>query len=358
MTTVGGGLRVVRSRVRGDAAARAAAAAAELVTVHTTDGEEFPVHRRLLRPCISLTRAIREAGAGGGTAAVSSGKREAWERQHLLEQRDNQALRVPPRAAGTGAVTAMAGSAATSTPDGKARVPATSSRAEASVGVDCATFDRVLLWLEAETLGRPLPDHDIRTTEDLEAAANVLGLRSLGDSCRARLGAHKSRIRRYAWSEIVEHNARGGVWIVVDGMVLDVKRWLPEHPGEAVRVERNVDPLSRNEKKEKKTQQFCFQVFAYVRIKLLKVTRDTSPRRRPHHPRAVPQRRSRPPLRALPQQQGVFLVPEALLHRRGAPHRQGNPRGGARSSRSSRVHRLFAAAEGVHGLQAAGRGRR
>lgn len=22
-----------------------------------------------------------------------------------------------------------------------------------------------------------------------------------------------------------------GVWIVVDGMVLDVKRWLPEHPG-------------------------------------------------------------------------------------------------------------------------------
>ena len=29
----------------------------------------------------------------------------------------------------------------------------------------------------------------------------------------------------------MEHNERGGCWIVIDGMVLDVKRWLPEHPG-------------------------------------------------------------------------------------------------------------------------------
>ena len=103
--------------------------------------------------------------------------------------------------------------------------------AEATVDIDCATFDRVLVWLEAEALGRPLPDHDIRTTEDLLGAAEVLGLRSLSDTCHAKLGAHESRIRRYAWDEIVAHNAAGGVWIVVDGMVLDVKRWLPEHPG-------------------------------------------------------------------------------------------------------------------------------
>jgi hypothetical protein len=43
VTTAGGGLRVCRSRVRGDAAERSAAAAAELVTVHTNDGEQFPV---------------------------------------------------------------------------------------------------------------------------------------------------------------------------------------------------------------------------------------------------------------------------------------------------------------------------
>lgn len=30
---------------------------------------------------------------------------------------------------------------------------------------------------------------------------------------------------------MLAHNAAGGVWLVVDGMVLDVKRWLPEHPG-------------------------------------------------------------------------------------------------------------------------------
>jgi hypothetical protein len=92
------------------------------------------------------------------------------------------------------------------------------------------------LWLEAETLGRPLPDHDIRTTEELVGAAEVLGLRGLEDACATKLGAHESRIRRYKWSEILAHNAAGGVWIVIDGMVLDVKRWLPEHPGGAVQV--------------------------------------------------------------------------------------------------------------------------
>jgi cytochrome b involved in lipid metabolism len=29
----------------------------------------------------------------------------------------------------------------------------------------------------------------------------------------------------------LRHNELGGVWLVVDGMILDVKRWLPEHPG-------------------------------------------------------------------------------------------------------------------------------
>ena len=46
-------------------------------------------------------------------------------------------------------------------------------------------------------------------------------------------GAFEARIREYTYSEIKEHNARGGRLILIDGMVLDVERWLPEHPGGA-----------------------------------------------------------------------------------------------------------------------------
>ena len=90
------------------------------------------MHRRLLRPCIALTRAIREAGAGGGAASVSSGKREQWEREH----QDSAP------AAATAPATATAASC--------------SGSATALVGMDCATFDRVLVWLEADALGRGL----------------------------------------------------------------------------------------------------------------------------------------------------------------------------------------------------------
>ena len=94
--TVGGGLRLVNSNARGGAAAAAAAAAKELVAVNRSDGETFPVHRRLLRPCIALSRAIREAGADG--PAVSSGKRREWEAHRRVSHR-----RVSHRAVGTAA---------------------------------------------------------------------------------------------------------------------------------------------------------------------------------------------------------------------------------------------------------------
>ena len=93
--TVGGGLRLVNSNARGGSAA-AAAAARELVSVNTSDGETFPVHRRLLRPCIALTRAIREAGADG--PAVSSGKRREGRHRGVSHLR-----RVSHRAVGTAA---------------------------------------------------------------------------------------------------------------------------------------------------------------------------------------------------------------------------------------------------------------
>ena len=108
----------------------------------------------------------------------------------------------------------------------RARVAAT-----ADVDVDCAGFDRALAWLEAESLGRAHPEYDIRVVESMAATAETLGLRSLADACAARLGTHASRVRVRRWADITAHNDAGGAWLVVDGMVLDVKRWLPEHPG-------------------------------------------------------------------------------------------------------------------------------
>jgi hypothetical protein len=66
VVTRGGGLVVANSKTRArDSVAAEAALAREVVRVTTSDGETFPVHRRLLRPCIALTRAIRDAGADG-----------------------------------------------------------------------------------------------------------------------------------------------------------------------------------------------------------------------------------------------------------------------------------------------------
>ena len=99
------------------------------------------------------------------------------------------------------------------------------------IPVDCERFDKVLLWLERESLGSALPEYDVRTAEALVGAAETLGLVSLADACRASLGAHERRIKTHFWRDVLAHNEAGGVRVVVDGMVLDVKRWLPEHPG-------------------------------------------------------------------------------------------------------------------------------
>ena len=239
-TTVGGGARVTGSRSRRDAdgAAEAAeAAAAETVTVTTNDGEVFPVHRSLLRPCIALTRAIREAAPEG---AASSGKRVEWEKARQSEFGEGSAVEDEA---------AVEDEDEDLNEDSNARFPSSNARfsdsiarfpsstdaprvaATADVDVDCAGFDRALAWLEAESLGRAHPEYDIRVVESMAATAETLGLRSLADACAARLGTHASRVRVRRWADITAHNDAGGAWLVVDGMVLDVKRWLPEHPG-------------------------------------------------------------------------------------------------------------------------------
>ena len=112
--------------------------AKDIVDVTTgADGEWFPVKKKLLRPCIALMAAVQ---AGRGVHAEKA-------------------------------------SAAT--------VP----------GVDCCTFDRVLLFLEATFRGLPfdvLPEH----LEDVSAAADALKLQGLRDLCDKKRGAFESRVRR------------------------------------------------------------------------------------------------------------------------------------------------------------------
>ncbi|PSC67239.1 cytochrome b5 [Micractinium conductrix] len=142
------------------------------VLVHTTDaegeGETFPVQRKLLRPCIALTKAVRSEGEGAPGVTLA---------------------------------------------------------------VDTLTFDRVLIFLEALALQRQPPAFGLHLCPQLLEAAQQLGLRALEECCRERLGESQARLRFYSFAEIRELNARGGCWLILDGMVLDVTRWLPEHPG-------------------------------------------------------------------------------------------------------------------------------
>jgi len=142
---------------------------ANRVTVNCNDGEYFVAHKQVLRPCIALTAAIRSAGPAGGS--------------------------------------------------------------DVHVDISCLVFDRVLLFLEAEAQALPPPEFGLTLLDELLDAARKLALRSLEDHCAARLGEFSSRLREYSFAEIKERNAAGECLIIVDGMVLDVTRWLPEHPG-------------------------------------------------------------------------------------------------------------------------------
>lgn len=150
----------------------------DVVTVLTSDDEEFPVKKKLLFPCIKLS------------SAVLSGKGVHKDSSTTIE-----------------------------------------------VDVDCLTFDRVLLYLEHEA--RNDGDEfqfDPSYAEELLAAATKLGCIGLQDICKQRLGEFETRVRKDAirWEEVVRRNTSGEVWLVMLGMVFDVTRWLPEHPGGSV----------------------------------------------------------------------------------------------------------------------------
>jgi len=62
-------------------------------------------------------------------------------------------------------------------------------------------------------------------------AAEVLSCRPLLEYCQGRLGQMAQGVRIHRFGDVVAANAAGNVWLILDSMVLDIKSWLPEHPG-------------------------------------------------------------------------------------------------------------------------------
>ncbi|KAJ9507654.1 hypothetical protein QJQ45_019162, partial [Haematococcus lacustris] len=188
----------------------------ELV-VRCSDGEWFPVKRQLLRPCLALTQVVRSTTAGQSEG--QGGEEEG----------------------------------------------------EVAVEVDALTFDRVLLFLEAQHLGRAPPDWSLMHLEGLLQAAGVLGLTSLEQHCQARLRGLHSGLRVWRFAEVEAANATGpgaagearGGWGIMDGMVLDVTRWLPEHPGGSSIIPRQA--LNRDSSRFFENYHATRESFLYLR---------------------------------------------------------------------------------------------
>jgi len=167
----------------------------DVVHVTTSDGEWFPVRRALLAPCIALTRYV-QAGRGKYGNEVPT---------LPDEQRSEDAP----------------------TDDGcpHCRVP-----------MDCCTFDRVLVFITSMLF----PEQrsfalDLSEVNALADAADALGLQPLSDICASQVSSFDSRVRQDRHIRFAEvkrrNNENDELLIILDGMVLDITRWLGEHPG-------------------------------------------------------------------------------------------------------------------------------
>eukprot|EP00939_MAST-03C_sp_MAST-3C-sp1_P002307 g2307.t1 len=174
----------------------------------TTDDETVPVKKALMRPCIKLASVVLE---GHGI--------------HSLQRKDVPSVDVP---------------------------------------MDCCTLDRVLLYLEWELTAaaatsavsssflpssaastktssvasdeRSVFEVELDEAEELLKASRDLGCRGLEDLCLKKLGEFKSRVRPEGipWDEVSRRNRdRKEILICLDGMIFDVTRWMPQHPGGA-----------------------------------------------------------------------------------------------------------------------------
>lgn len=89
----------------------------------------------------------------------------------------------------------------------------------------------MLIYLEALAQGTPPPSYAAHLLPDMLDAAQRLAIASLQEACAGRLGALERRVRCWTPEEVRAANASGRCLLTMDGMVLDVTRWLPEHPG-------------------------------------------------------------------------------------------------------------------------------
>eukprot|EP00128_Syssomonas_multiformis_P005417 Colp12_sorted_trinity150504_noHs@31922 len=62
-------------------------------------------------------------------------------------------------------------------------------------------------------------------------AAEALECPTLLHACQARMGAFESRVRDRTWQEVLDAVDQGQLWLLINGMVLDVTKWINQHPG-------------------------------------------------------------------------------------------------------------------------------
>ena len=145
-------------------------AAKNVVRVRCSDGEIFPVKRKLLRPCISLAAVVcrglgkyRDEGSGDGEGGDVD-RNDSDEVGELDEDLDDDL---------------------------------DDERFDCTVDEDCLCFDRVLLYLEAEARGEGETHvYDLQYTSELFSASQRLGIAGLESLCRKHMGAFEARVRK------------------------------------------------------------------------------------------------------------------------------------------------------------------
>lgn len=169
----------------------------DVIHVTTSDMEWFPVRRPLLAPCINLTKYVQHG----------RGKYKDEPYPILIHEERSQ------------------------------DAPTDDGCPHCKVPVDCCIFDRVLIFLVSMLYPderddfQPYPDE----INSLAEAADFLGLQALSDLCASKVSSFDTRVRkdRYIrFSEIEKrNNDQNELLIILDGMVLDITRWLEQHPG-------------------------------------------------------------------------------------------------------------------------------
>lgn len=165
----------------------------DVIHITTSDGEWFPVKRDVLFPCIKMTKYV-QAGRG--------------------RYKDVEILSIQERSS-----------------------DAPLDGIHCKVPIDCCTFDRCLLFIMSQLFPSKYKFNlDLSETNALTEAAEILGLEALKDLCTAQQSSFVSRVRTDHYirlNEVLRRNEQNEILIIIDGMVLDITKWLHDHPGGA-----------------------------------------------------------------------------------------------------------------------------